>query len=72
MDCNKALIKPRDQNINHKNKNKSAGRGLLCCVKKNKKPKTENVDRVERAFRRLDINNDGYIDWEEFKKVHIT
>jgi len=43
--------------------------GLLCCVKKRKRPKIIEFDRVESAFRRLDINNDGVLDWNEFKKV---
>ena len=29
-------------------------------------------DRVESAFRRLDINNDGVLDWNEFKKVTFS
>ena len=29
-------------------------------------------DRVESAFRRLDINNDGVLDWNEFKKVTLA
>ena len=29
----------------------------------------EDMDRIEAAFRKFDIDNDGFIDWEEFKKV---
>ena len=29
------------------------------------------MDRVEVAFRRMDRNKDGYIDWEEFLQVNI-
>ena len=38
---------------------------LLCCVRRKKRPE----DRVETAFRRLDINGDGFIDLTEFQKV---
>ena len=39
---------------------------LLCCLARKKKPER---DRVETAFRKLDINGDGYVDWNEFQKV---
>ena len=42
---------------------------LLCCLSRKKKPEREGTDRVEIAFRRLDINGDGYIDRTEFQKV---
>ena len=29
----------------------------------------EDMDRVEAAFKRLDTDGDGYIDWEEFEQV---
>ena len=38
-------------------------------MKKRKRPKLLEFDRVESAFRRLDINNDGVLDWDEFRKV---
>jgi Ca2+-binding EF-hand superfamily protein len=28
-----------------------------------------DLDKVEAAFRKLDKDGDGYIDWEEFKEV---
>ena len=28
-------------------------------------------DRVELAFRRIDLNNDGFITWDEFVQVLI-
>ena len=42
---------------------------LLCCLSRRKRPERDGKDRVEIAFRRLDINGDGYIDWTEFQKV---
>ena len=27
------------------------------------------MDRVEAAFKKLDTDGNGYIDWEEFKEV---
>ena len=29
----------------------------------------EDLDRVESAFRKFDVDGDGFIDWKEFKKV---
>ena len=43
---------------------------FLCCV--SRKKRTEKQDRVETAFRRLDINGDGFIDWSEFQKVEAS
>ena len=42
------------------------GGGFLCCCAK-VTPDAE--DRVELAFRRIDLNNDGFITWEEFVQV---
>ena len=36
-----------------------------------KDQRPEKVDKIEAAFRKLDINNDGFIDWSEFKKVYL-
>ena len=43
--------------------------GLLCCCKKPVVIPEE--DRVELAFRRIDLNNDGFITWDEFVQVII-
>ena len=29
----------------------------------------KELDRVEAAFKKMDKDGDGYIDWEEFKQV---
>ena len=42
--------------------------GVFCCCKRAVSPEKE-VDRIELAFRRIDLNNDGYITWDEFKRV---
>ena len=43
--------------------------GLLCCCKK--AVVNPDEDRVELAFRRIDLNNDGFITWDEFVKVFL-
>ena len=43
--------------------------GLLCCFKK--AVVNPDEDRVELAFRRIDLNNDGFITWDEFVQVFI-
>ena len=29
----------------------------------------EDINQVEAAFRKFDVDKDGFIDWEEFKHV---
>ena len=29
----------------------------------------KELDRVDTAFKKMDKDGDGYIDWEEFKQV---
>ena len=38
-------------------------------IKEQKKRLKKDLDKVEAAFRKLDKDGDGYIDWEEFKEV---
>ena len=38
----------------------------LCCAEAEEE---EEVDRVELAFQRMDINRDGHVTYAEFRKV---
>ena len=50
-----------------------SSKGLLCCLPRQEvdteKIYQEDMDRVEAAFKRLDTDGDGFIDWQEFKQV---
>ena len=39
----------------------------LCCAQAEEEE--EEVDRVELAFQRMDINRDGHVTYAEFRKV---
>ena len=39
----------------------------LCCAEAEEEE--EEVDRVELAFQRMDINRDGHVTYAEFRKV---
>ena len=47
----------------------------FCFVFQRKKERPEeaklrrDIDRVETAFRKFDIDGDGFVDWEEFKEM---
>ena len=46
--------------------------GFLCCSSRSISVSPEREpDRVEKAFKRMDKNNDGFITWEEFTKVEL-
>ena len=51
---------------------------LLCCVAtvEEEEPKLsdhlqprQNLDRVENAFKKFDLDQDGFLSWNEFKQV---
>lgn len=54
---------PHHSQKRHPHSSQSTG-GFLCCCKKSSVIPDE--DRVELAFRRIDLNNDGFITWDEF------
>ena len=39
--------------------------------KKSASQKLKDLDHVEAAFKKMDKDGDGYIDWEEFKQVRV-
>ena len=40
-----------------------------CCHESNEE--IEEIDKIELAFQRMDINKDGFVTYSEFKKVVI-
>ena len=40
-----------------------------CCSHTRVSPQPVEMDRVERAFRRMDLDGDGFLDFDEFCKV---
>ena len=49
---------------------------MLACFFSDKKllaeVKEEQMDRVEMAFRKFDLDEDGFLSWEEFQQVSAT
>jgi Ca2+-binding EF-hand superfamily protein len=31
----------------------------------------ERINKIEKAFKKFDLNGDGYLSWEEFSKVSL-
>ena len=44
---------------------------MCCCSGRGSVSPEREVDRVERAFMKMDRNKTGYITWEEFIQVNI-
>ena len=59
------------------NLNVQARSTLLCCLTEPETVaplRTESGDRIrkiERAFRKFDLNGDGFLSWEEFIQVRL-
>ena len=55
---------------------------LLCCIAntdtedqvklETEQRHQERLDRVEQAFRKFDLDQDGFLSWPEFKQVSYT
>ena len=69
----------RDQKPSERRRTRSATEdgSLLCCCRKKKEkeePETEvsREDKVEMAFKKFDLDGDGYLSWEEFQLMTKT
>ena len=40
----------------------------ICCFG-SRQTSPEDVDRIEHAFKKMDINNTGFVTWKQFKKA---
>ena len=34
--------------------------------------KDEQMEKVEMAFKKFDLDEDGFLSWEEFQQVHLS
>ena len=42
----------------------------ICCFG-SRQTSPEDVDRIEHAFKKMDINNTGFVTWKQFKKAGL-
>ena len=47
----------------------SHSHSLLCCCFTPREPGGRTADKVEIAFNKFDLDNDGFLSWEEFQQV---
>ena len=45
---------------------------LCCCLTPRDQGGRRVVDKVEIAFNKFDLDNDGYLSWEEFQQVSLA
>ncbi|XP_023330326.1 uncharacterized protein LOC111702786 [Eurytemora carolleeae] len=53
-----------------KRRSQQGGQGLLCCCGGDAE-EDKPVDKIETAFRKLDIDGDGFLSWEEFQQLAV-
>ena len=65
------------EDTEHEQQQKGNKKGFLCCISKDylTSPKTSSEEerrkKVERAFKKFDLNGDGFLCWEEFLQIGL-